>query len=597
MTTRRSSLRPLAACLAIALTLACTTPEPRVRLQDATEGPRLATAAAAVLLQLSAYDYALVGSLTGQRDRVVSTERYSTVARDAVREINSIASETVAVTADTEGPIRERLVALADRLTLLGRDVTAYADGGDAAALARVVEGVSAGWERLRELSVAIPGDADLQRTLTRGTSFVVTARTVRVFALTVGPYATQADADAAARRIGQVESVTRASPFVVRVGTYPDRAAADAAAAALVPKGFATSSVSEEQQHAFARSGRAPDVELWREPARFFDTAGGARRVAVSPDGAWLATGSDDGTVAIFSGDGQLRALPKFNAGIAHLVFSDDSAWLFAGGVTLANLRVPSGAAFGTTLRLPNAATQAVFVPAARAFAASSRGPTGLPGGGGGLVAGRAPDGATLGAPFPLITPAAGSVLAASVAGELYIATPASGGAGTDIEVFRVGAERFPRGIVRLPGTVRSLAIDPTGTRAAALTDQGVVRFGPRDGDPAKTVSTVAPAAAREIAFGADSALYVLEPTRLLALEPTGQPRWTAALTDGRRLVAAKRIIVLDGTERLLALDAAGRPEELGTGGTIQDISASADGVRVAALVDARRAVLFTLP
>jgi hypothetical protein len=143
----------------------------------------------------------------------------------------------------------------------------------------------------------------------------------------------------------------------------------------------------------------------------------------------------------------------------------------------------------------------------------------------------------------------------------------------------------------------VRSLVVDPTGTRAAALTDQGVVRFGPRDADPAKTVSTVAPAAAREIAFGADSALYVLEATRLLALEPTGQPRWTAALTDGRRLLAAKRIIVLDGTERLIALDATGQIDELGTSGTIQDVSASADGIRVAALVDGRRAVLFTLP
>lgn len=597
MTTRRSSPRSLAVLLAVVFTLACTTPEPRVARGDATEGPRLAKAAGEVLLQLSAYDYALVGGLSGQRERVVAHDRYSTVARDAVRAMNAIASETVAATVDRDGPVRDRLIALADRLTLLGRDVSAYADGGDRAALARVVEGVTAGWERLRELSVAIPGDADLQRTLARGTSFGVTARTERVFALSVGPYATQADADAAARRAGQVEGVTRAAPFVVRVGTYPDRASADAAAAALVPKGFVTSAVTEEQRHTFARSGPLPDVELWREPARVFDTAGAARRVAVSPDGAWIATGSDDGTVAIFSREGVLRSLPRFNAGVAHLVFADTGEWLLAGGLTLATLRVPSGVANGTVIRLPSPASQAVFVPAARAFVASSRGPTGQAAGGPGSIAGRAPDGAVLGAPFPLVTPAAGSILAASGAGDLLIATPAPGGAGTDIEVFRVGAERLPRGIVRLPGTVRSLVVDVTGTRAAALTDQGVVRFGPRDADPSGTVSTVAPPAAREIAFGADSALYVLEPTRLLALEPTGQQRWTATLTDGRRLVAAKRVIVLDGTERLIALDATGRTDELGVGGTVQDVAASADGLRVAALVDGRRAVLFTLP
>ena len=597
MTTRRNSLRPLGLTLALAFTLACTTPEPRVRHGDATEGPRLARAAAALLLQLSAYDYALVGSLNGQRDRVVSSERYSTVARQAVRSINSLASETIAATADTDGPIRGRLLALADGMTVLGRELTTYADGSDPAALARVVGGVTTGWQRLSDLAAALPADTELQQTVSRGASFVVTTRTERVFTVSVGPYATQADADGAAQRAGQIESVTRTSPFVVRVGTYADRPAADAAAQSLVPKGFVTSSVAEEQRHAFARTGPAPDTELWREPSRVFDTAGAARRVAVSPDGAWVATGSDDGTVAIFSREGVLRALPKFNAGVAHLVFSDDGGWLLAGGLTLSTLQVPSGAAHGTLIRLPSPATQAVFVPAARAFAASSKGPTGVPAGGPGLIAGRAPDGVALGAPFPLTTPAAGSILAASGAGDLLIATPASGGAGTDIEVFRVGAERFPRGIVRLPGTVRSLVVDSTGTRAAALTDQGVMRFGPRDADPTKTVSMVAPASAREIAFGSDSALYVLEATRLLALEPTGQPRWTATLTDGRRLVAAKRIIVLDGTERLIALDIAGQADELGSGGTIQDVAASADGVRVAALVDGRRAVLFTLP
>ena len=595
MTTRRNSLRALG--LVLALTLACTTAEPRVQRSDVADGLRLARQASALLLQLAAYDYALVGALNGQRDRVVSSERYAVVARDTVRSINLFSSETVAVTADAEGPIRERLVALADGLTLLGRDVTTYADASDPAALGRVLGGVATGWQRLVELAGALPRDDQLRQAVDRGTSFVVASRAERVFTVTVGPYATRADADAAAKRAGQVESVARQSPFVVRIGTYQDRGAAESAAAGLVPKGFTTSSISEEERLSFARSGQPPDVELWREPARVFDTAGAARRVAVAPDGAWVATGSDDGVVAIFSREGVLRSLPRFNAGVAHLVFSDNGEWLLAGGLTLSTLRVPSGAANGTVIRLPSPASQAVFVPTARAFAASSKGPTGLPAGGPGSISGRAPDGQVLGAPFPLTTPAAGSILAASDGGELYIATPATGGAGTDVEVFRIGAERFPRGIIRLPGIVRSLVVDRTGTRAAALTDQGVVRFGPRDPDPAKTVSTVAPASAREIAFGPDSTLYVLEPTRLQALEPTGPQRWSAPLTDGRRLVIAKRAIVLDGTERLIAFDQSGKVDELGTGGTIQDVAASADGLRVVVLVDGRRAVLFTMP
>ena len=198
-----------------------------------------------------------------------------------MRSINLFTSETVAATADAEGPVRERLIAFADGLTVLGRDVTTYADGSDRAVLGRVVAGVATGWQRLSELARALPRDEQLEQTIARGTSFVVTSRTDRVFVLAVGPYATQADADAAAKRAGPVETVTRQSPFVVRIGTYPDRAAADVAAAGLVPKGFTTSSVSEEERVAFGRSGPPPDTELWREPARVFDTAGSARRVA----------------------------------------------------------------------------------------------------------------------------------------------------------------------------------------------------------------------------------------------------------------------------------------------------------------------------
>lgn len=593
MTTPRNSA--VALLLFALLVLACTTPEPPAERADAPGGAAIARRAAAVLLQLSAYDYALVGSLNGQRELVVSSDRYANVARSSVRGINGLASETTAAAADRRGPVRERLLALADGLVVLGREVTAYVDGSEAAAFARVVSGVGVGWQRLSELVAALPPDDELGRTIARGTSFTVSVRADRVFAVTVGPYASLADAEAAARRAGTVETVARTAPFVVRVGTHPTRAAAEAAAAALVPKGFATAAIAEEERHAFARSGPAPDVELWREPSRVFDTAGAARRVAIAPGGAWLATGSDDGTVAIFSGQGVLRALPRFNAGVAHLAFSDSGEWLFAGGLTLANIRVPAGVAFGTTVRLPTPATQAIFVPGARAFVAAAKGPTGLPAGGPGAIAGRAPDGVALAAPFPLATPAGGAVLAATDAGEIFIAS--AGGGGTDIEVLRVGGERFPRGVVRVPGTVRALAVDKSGTRAAALSDQGVIRFEPRDGDPSKTLRTVAPASARDIAFGADGTLYVLEATRLLALDAAGPQRWTAPLTDGRRLVMAKRAIVLDGSERLIAVDAAGAVDELGAGGTVQDVAVSLDLARVAALVDGRRAVLFSLP
>ena len=581
--------------LALVLGIACTAPEPPRERGDAPGGTAIARQAAAILLQLSAYDYALVGSLNGQRDLVVLPERYSLIARNTVRAISVLAGETTAASADRQGPVRDRMLALADGLVLLGREVTAYADGGDPATFARVISEVAASWQRLSGLASSLPPDEAVARSIARGTSFVVTAVPSKVFSVTIGPYATQAEADAAARRAGQVESVARSAPFVVRVGTYPARPAAEAAAAALVPKGFATSAIAEEPRHTFARSGPAPDVELWREPSRIFDTAGAARRVAIAPGAAWLATGSDDGTVAIFSGQGVLRALPRFNAGVAHLAFSDNGEWLFAGGLTLANIRVPSGVAFGTTVRLPAPATQTLFIPGVRAFAAAAKGPTGQPAGGAGAIAGRAPDGAALAAPFPLATPASGAILAATEAGELFIAT--AGGGGTDIEILRVGADRAPRGVVRVPGTVRALAVDRTGVRAAALTEQGVIRFEPRDGDPSKTLRPVAPAAAREISFGADGTLYVLEATRLVALDPAGAQRWTVPLTDGRRLVMGTRAIVLDGTERLLAVDGAGVVDDLGVGGTVQDVSVSLDLARVAALVDGRRAVLFTLP
>jgi hypothetical protein len=66
----------------------------------------------------------------------------------------------------------------------------------------------------------------------------------------------------------------------------------------------------------------------------------------------------------------------------------------------------------------------------------------------------------------------------------------------------------------------------------------------------------------------------------------------------DGRRLVVGRRAVVLDGTDKVLAFNPAdGTADELGAGGTINDLTMSRDGRVVGVIVDARRAVLFTLP
>src|SRR5207237_3597417 len=218
----------------------------------------------------------------------------------------------------------------------------AYADGREPGALAQTIGDVATSWDRVRALATQLPADAELEKTAARGTSFTVSTKSDPAFALRAGPYATAADADAAAKKIGAVISVTRTPPFVVRVATYASKAQADAAAAALRPKGIDVTAVVEEKTYTFARGGAVPDTELWREPARVIDGLGGARRVALSPDGKWIAMGADDGTVAIFNGTtGGLVALPKFTSGISALLFIADSAWLLRGGASVSVLVV----------------------------------------------------------------------------------------------------------------------------------------------------------------------------------------------------------------------------------------------------------------
>ena len=159
-------------------------------------------------------------------------------------------------------------------------------------------------------------------------------------------------------------------------------------------------------------------------------------------------------------------------------------------------------------------------------------------------------------------------------------------------LEVLRLGVERTLRAVAR-SGTARAYDRPRLG---AILTDQGVYRFGPKDGDPPKTVSRVL-GPVRDIAFGQDGVLYALEAKRLTALDPGGAVLWTAPLTDGRRLLAAARTVVLDGPDRLLVVGPGGAFDELGAGGAVQDVAMSLGGRRVAAVVDSKRALLFELP
>jgi hypothetical protein len=564
-----------------------------------TDAAPIARSTAAVLLQLSAYDYAVAGALSGQPTRTVSVARWAAVARGLLPKVTEITSASLSLSANAAGPVRNAIVSLADSLTDLAKDAGAYADGGDPGVFVKTVGDVGTAWDRVKALGAKLPTDADLQRTIARGTSFTVSATSEVLFTVQAGPYATAAEADAAAKRIVTTISVTRVAPFVVKVATYPSKGQADAAAVALRPKGVDVSSVVEERKYTFARAGAVPDVELWREASRVIDGLGGARRVALSPDGKWVAMGADDGTIAIFNAaNGALAALPKFTSGISALLFSADSGWLFAGGATATVLFVPSGASPLTVaqqMRFPAAITQALYVnvPTARAFVAVSKSASGGPGGGGGLVGARAPDGAVLGEPFPITTPGSGGFIGASDRGEIFIATAGSGN--TDVELLRLGAERSTRGVIRIPGTVRDFAVDAKGDRAALVTDQGTYRFSPHDPNPSATLQRVG-APMLDVAFGADGTFFQLDKDKVTATGPDGVQRWQAPLTDGRRIVLGIRTLVWDGADAIWAIAPSGTVDALGVDGPIQDLVVSADGKRAGVVLDGRRALVFDL-
>ena len=587
--------RAVGVVIALALVSACTEPaQPKpTSSRDSEAGPKLSRDAAAILLQYSAYDYGLAGALSGAKTRTVAPARYGLVAIDAAKQISTFSSAVLSATLDRTGPIRDKLVPLADGLTDLGKDSQSYGDGGDPAAFARVLTDVTAGWQRVRDLAALLPKDDAIQAALGRGSSFVVTAKAEPRATITAGPFGSVAEAQQAVRAMGSPlnATVTQQAPFVVRLGPYPDRPSADGFAATLGTQGL-TAIVTDDQSYSFMRSGPVPDAELWREPSRVQDTHGASRKVAVSDDGGWLVTGGDDGYAALFAPDGTLRALPRSFAGMSVLSFSDDARFFAVGGQVVTFLAVPSGQLVGSGMRFTGAATQILFAPTTRAFVAASTGSTGLPGGGPGLIGGRAPDGNPIGDPFPILTPAAGAQIAASDAGDVYVGTTSGGG--YDVEVFRPGRDADTRPVARLSGSGKALAIDRAARFGAAITDRGTFRFAIAD---PKTLAQVAPPA-RDIAFAADGTLYVLDQSSLLAIGADGAIKWKAPLIDGRRLIAARRPIVLDGTDRLLAFAPGdGAVDELGAGGAISDVAMSHDGKTVAAIVDQRRAVLFTLP
>jgi hypothetical protein len=593
-----SGRRALAAVLAVAFVASCTDSAQPAKSgpgSDVEGGPKLARDAGALLLQVSAYDYGLAGALAGEQARTVAAARYGAVMRSTATSISSFSATVLTSTLDRSGPIREKLVPLADGLSDLGRDGETYADGGDPAAFARVISDVTAGWQRLRDLSTTLPKDDVLQATIARGMAFVVTSKSSTISTITTGPYSTAAEARQALQRMGSPlnGSFTQTAPFVVRIGPYSERAAADAASAGLTKQGV-TNIVTDAASYAFARSGPLPDAELWREPSRIQEVRASSRKIGLSSDGSWLVTGSDDGYAALFNPKGTLTALPQSLAGMSVLQFSvDGDHQTFAvGGQVVTFLAVPEGENVGSGMRFTGAATQILFVPSTRVFVAASTGATGLPGGGPGLIGGRTADGDVIGDPFPIVTPAAGARIAASDAGDVYVGTTSEGA--FDIEVFRPGTDTELKPVARIAGSGTGLAVDRSAKFGAAVTDQGTYRFALAD--PKTTLTRIA-GPVRDIAFANDGTLYALDQTSLLAVAPDGAVKWTAPLGDGRRLVAARRAVVLDGTDKVLAFGPDGVGEELGAGGTINDLTMSRDGRVVGVIVDARRAVLFTLP
>ena len=166
----------------------------------------------------------------------------------------------------------------------------------------------------------------------------------------------------------------------------------------------------------------------------------------------------------------------------------------------------------------------------------------------------------------------------------------------GFEVDVLRVGRESVPRGVITVPGTGRAFAVDPTGSFGAVVTDQGTYRFSMKSADPSKTLAKVG-GTVRDVEFGQDSTLYLLDAKAFTAISVEGTTKWTQPVVDGRRLAIGRRPVVLDGTDKLIAFAPQdGAPDVLAPVGQIQDLVVSKDGKWIGVIADARRAVLFKL-
>ena len=205
--------------------------------RDITDARPIARAVGEILLNFSAYDYALVGSLNGERVRAVTADRYASIVREQAIDIADTSTKIVAASVDTAGPIRDRLVTLADALGELRRDGLAYADARTPELFARVIDDVAKSWSLLRAMQSLLKDDGTLDRTIERGAGMKVTAAPSSGALVTVGPFAGAVEASQRARELGAAWVATTESPFVARAA-YKDRASADAAATALLKQG-----------------------------------------------------------------------------------------------------------------------------------------------------------------------------------------------------------------------------------------------------------------------------------------------------------------------------------------------------------------------
>lgn len=551
----------------------------------------IARDASSVLVRISAYDYALAGALAGERVQVVTPERYAVALENERQAILGI-KDRVLQAAFADAALAAALVEMADASVRIAGGMERYAATREESAFVAIVTDVGDSWASMRRLATRLPRDERLQASIARGTAWTIVVTTEPAFSVITAPFATRDEAQRAAERIGSVEQIPATSPFAIRVLTTTDRVSAEKRVAEL-QRSEVLAAVVDTERYRYKRGGPDAGAELWREPAVDIPTWNGARRANFVAGG--IVVVSVDGETFGFDEGGRPVWHAKLQAGPSFVTPAAGGRFVLVGGL-FANLLTSDGRVLGTGARLPSAAAAAVWLERRQVFVAASQGPTGKADGGPGAVNAIRLDATALGAPFPLVTPAAGPALATSPArDEVFVATTSAGT--TDVEVIRPGLDERPRTIARISGQVQELLVDDAGTYAVLVTVQGTYRFRVNVADPAATIERIG-APARDIAFAPDGTLYLMLTDRLVAYDAGLRALWTLGLADGRRVLVGRRVVVQDGLRRTLVVDAAnGESEELASLGEVEDAAVSPDGARLLLLVEGRRAVLFTLP